>query len=319
MGPGARTVSAAAADDRIIWQPAADCLQHSNVGRFDAEPTASLVVQRSSVERSTNDVAWFWDTALRDLGVEWDRPYDQVLYESAGFAWARWFVGGKLNIVRNCVDRHAAGSRSGHAAIEWVSEGGEHVSVSYAELDGQVLQAANAFKAAGIRKGDTVGLYLPMIPEMAVAFYAALKIGAVIIPIFSGFGAQALATRLQDAGYRLLVTADGSVRRGKPFAIKPEADSALESCAGVEKVVVVDRLGARRRATAGLKVDMTPGRDVWWSDFLAGQPQSCPTESLEAEPLPHHLHLGHDGAAQGDGPHPCRLSCADGQGARLRL
>ena len=171
----------------------------------------------------------------------------------------------------------------------------------------RVCQAANAFKAAGIRKGNTVGLYLPMIPEMAVAFYAALKIGAVIIPIFSGFGAQALATRLRGAaGCRLLVTADGSVRRGKPFAIKPEADSALESCAGVEKVVVVDRLGARRRATAGLKVDMTPGRDVWWSDFLAGQPQSCPTESLEAEDRSLIIfHLGHDGAAQGDGPHPC--------------
>jgi acetyl-CoA synthetase len=271
----------AAADDRLIWQPAADCLQHSNVGRFMA--AHDIPSYEELVKRSVGDVAWFWDAALRDLGVEWDRPYDQVLDESAGFAWARWFVGGKLNIVRNCLDRHAAGPRGEHAAIEWVSEGGEHVTVSYAELDAQVCRAANALKAAGIHKGDTIGLYVPMIPEMAVAFYAALKIGAVIIPIFSGFGAQALATRLQDAGCRLLVTADGSVRRGKAFAIKPEADRALESCPAVETVVVVDRLGAQRRAGAGLRVDMTPGRDVWWSDFLAAQPTSCPTESLDAE------------------------------------
>ncbi len=123
-----------------------------------------------------------------------------MLDESDGFPWARWFVGGKLNIVRNCVDRHAAGERADHVAVEWASEGGERRSVTYAELDREVCRAANAMRAAGVSPGDTIGLYMPMVPELVTVFYAALKIGAVVIPVFSGFGAQALATRLEDGG-----------------------------------------------------------------------------------------------------------------------
>ena len=269
------------AADRIIWEPYGDYLEQSNIRRFmDAHGIATY---DELIERSTSDVAWFWAAALDDLGVVWDEPYGTVLDESDGFPWARWFVGGKLNIVRNCVDRHAAGERADHVAVEWASEGGERRSVSYAELDREVCRAANAMRAAGVAPGDSVGLYMPMVPELVTVFYAALKIGAVVIPVFSGFGAQALATRLEDGACRLLFTADGSVRRGKPIATKPEADRALESAACVEKVVVVDRLGAEARAASGLDVAMRPGRDVWWSDFLAGQAETCPTESLDAE------------------------------------
>ena len=206
-----------------------------------------------------------------------------MLDESRGFPWARWFVDGKLNIVRNCIDRHAAGPRAGRAALEWVTEGGERRTVSYAELDREVCRAANAMSAAGLRRGDAVGLYMPMIPELAVVFYAALKIGVTVIPVFSGFGAQALSTRLEDGGARVLFTADGSVRRGKPIAIKPEADRAAALYPGLERIVVVDRLGAARRAEAGLDVAMTPDRDVWWHEFLAGQDESADTVSLDAE------------------------------------
>ena len=269
------------ATDRIIWEPYGDYLERSNIRRFmDAHGIATY---DELIRRSTADVAWFWDAALKDLGVAWDEPYHTVLDESQGFPWARWFVGGRLNVVRNCLDRHAAGRRAGHAALEWVSEGGERRTVSFAELDRETCRVANAIKAAGVRRGDTVGLYMPMIPELVAVFYAALKIGATVIPVFSGFAAPALATRLQDGACRLLFTADGSVRRGKPFAIKPEADRAVALYPEVERVVVVDRLGGERRAQAGVEIAMTPGRDVWWDDFLAGQAETCATESLDAE------------------------------------
>lgn len=270
-----------AAADRIIWEPYGDYLAKSNVRRFmDAH---GISTYDELIERSTSDVAWFWDAALADLGVEWDEPYYTVLDESRGFPWARWFLGGKLNIVRNCVDRHASGPRAAHPALEWVSERGERRTVSFAELDRETCRIANAMKAAGVKRGDTVGLYMPMIAELATVFYAALKIGAVLIPVFSGFGAHALSTRLDEGACRVLFTADGSLRRGKPFAIKPEADRALEEYAGVELVVVVDRLGAEERAQAGIEITMKPGRDVWWHEFLGGHGTTCATESLEAE------------------------------------
>jgi len=268
-------------EDRVIWQPYGEYLTQSNVRRFmDAHGIGSY---EELIERSTADVAWFWDAALKDLGVVWDEPYHTVLDESDGFPWARWFIGGKTNIARNCLDRHAVGAPAERPAIEWVSEAGERRTLTYAELDRQACQVANALRAAGIGHGDTVGLYMPMIPELVAVFYGALKIGAVLVPVFSGFGAAALATRLEDAACRLLFTADGSVRRGQAFGIKPEADAALKRYGGVETVVVVDRLGAERRAAAGIELKMVSGRDVWWSDFLGGHAQRCPTESLAAE------------------------------------
>ncbi|GAB4256702.1 MAG: AMP-binding protein [Thermoleophilia bacterium] len=266
---------------RIIWEPYGPYLSDCNLRRF--MDTHGIGGYEELIERSTADVAWFWDAALRDLGVEWLEPYHTVLDESAGLPWAKWFVGGRLNIVQNCLDRHAAGPRAAHPAVEWVSEAGERRTLSFAELDDLTCRVANALAAEGVRAGDSVGLYVPMVPELVAVFYACLKIGAVVVPVFSGFGAHAVATRLEDARCRLLFTADGSVRRGKPFAIKPEADRALAEYGGVERVVVLERLGAERRAAAGLALPLTSGRDVLWPDFLAPHDAICPTKSLEAE------------------------------------
>ena len=265
----------------IIWEPYGDYLENNNVRRLmDAHGIASY---EELVERSTGDVAWFWDAALRDLGVQWDEPYHTVLDESRGFPWARWFVGGKLNIARNCLERHAYGPRADHPAVEWVSEAGERATTTYAELEREACRVANAMKAAGIHHGDAVGLYMPMVPELVAVFYAVLKIGAVLIPVFSGFGARALATRLQDGACRIVFTADGSVRRGKAFATKPDVDLACAECPGVDTVIVVDRLGVERRSQAGVEIAMTQGRDVWWNDFLDGQAETCPGDNLDAE------------------------------------
>ncbi len=267
--------------DDIIWEPYGDYLENSNVRRF--MDTHGIASYDELVGRSTSDVAWFWDAALKDLGVQWDQPYHTVLDESRGFPWARWFLGGKLNIARNCLERHASGPHADHPAVEWVSEGGERATTTYAELERESCRVANAMKAVGVHRGDTVGLYMPMVPELVAVFYAALKIGAVLIPVFSGFGARALATRLQDGGCRVVFTADGSVRRGRPFAIKPDVDLARAEHPDVETVIVVDRLGTERRREAGIQISMMRGRDVWWSDFLDGQAETCPGESLDAE------------------------------------
>ncbi len=267
--------------DRVIWEPYGAYLETSNVRRLmDAH---GITTYDELIKRSTDDVEWFWDAALDDLGVLWDEPYTTILDESEGLPWARWFVGGKLNVVRNCLDRHAQGPRGDHAALEWVTEQGDRRTVTYAELNREVCHAANAMKAAGLRRGDAVGLYMPMVPELVTVFYAALKIGVVVIPVFSGFAAPPLAARLEDGSARILFTADGSVRRGKPFAIKPEADRAAQLCRGLETIVVVDRLGHELRSRVGIDVPMAPGRDVWWDAFLQGQDSSCPTESLDAE------------------------------------
>lgn len=267
--------------DQIVWEPYGDYLEKSNVRRF--MNAHGIATYDELIARSTEDVEWFWDAALKDLGVLWDEPYSTILDESDGFPWARWFVGGKMNIARNCLDRHAEGPRADHTAVEWVTEGDERRTVSYAQLDRQVSRTANAMKAAGLQRGDAVGLYMPMVPELATVFYAALKIGLVVIPVFSGFGGPALATRLEGAAAGVLFTADGSVRRGKDFAIKPDADRAAQLYPGLEKIVVIERLGAERRAQAGIDTPMTPGRDIWWDDFLAGHSESCRTESLDAE------------------------------------
>ncbi|MEZ5125565.1 MAG: AMP-binding protein [Thermoleophilia bacterium] len=267
--------------DHIVWKPYGEYLQKSNIRRFmDAH---GIGTYDELIARSTTDVTWFWDAALEDLGVTWDRPYDTILDESDGFPWARWFVGGKLNIVRNCIDRHVAGGRGEHIALECVTESGSRRTVTYAQLDHDVCCAANAMKAAGLRSGDAIGIYMPMVPELVTVFYAALKVGLIVIPVFSGFGAAAVATRLQDGAARMLFTADGSVRRGKVFALKPEADRAAASCPLLETIVVVDRLGDDTREAAGIEVPLTAGRDVWWHDFVDGHSSVCPTESLDAE------------------------------------
>lgn len=268
-------------ENRVVWEPYGPYLQECNVRRF--MDRHGISGYEELISRSTEDVAWFWEEALKDLGVEWDHPYDAVLDESKGLPWARWFPGGRLNIVRNCLDRHAESERRFRPALEWVSEGGERRTLSFAELDNLVGRVANALKAEGVASGDTVGLYMPMVPELVAVFYAAMKIGAVLIPVFSGFGSHALATRLEDGDCRILFTADGSVRRGKPLSIKPEADRALEEYGGIERVVVLNRLGEEERRSAGLEMEMRAERDLWWDEFLAGHSEECPTESLDAE------------------------------------
>jgi len=255
----------------IIWEPSGDYLSKSNITRFMRKH--NIKDYNDLIKKSTGDTEWFWDAALKDLGIEWFKPYTRILDQSKGFPWAKWFIDGKMNIVHNCIDRHI--NSQSKLAFIWEGDDGSVKRISYAELNKQVCRVANALKSLGIKKGDKIGIYMPMIPEIVFAFFGCLKIGAVAIPIFSGFGSMALATRLNDAQAKLLFTADGGLRRGKTVEVKKEADIAVKSIPSLKNVIVAKRTGQ--------SVPMKQGFDLWWDEIISGQPEKCPTEVLEAE------------------------------------
>lgn len=257
----------------IIWEPYGNYLTESNIVRFMKRH--SIRDYDELVKRSTQDIEWFWKAVLDDIGVEWYRPYEKVLDMSGGFPWAKWFIGGKTNIVLNCIDKHIRDGRGENVAVVWEGDDGAVRRLTYTELDRMVCKAANAMKKLGVTKGDRVGIYMPLVPEVVAAFFACLKIGAVVIPVFSGFGATALATRLADASVKLLFTADGALRRGKQIPTKLDADAAAQNTPTLEHIVVYRRLG--------LNVPWTAGRDIWWHDFIEKESDRCPTEQLDAE------------------------------------
>jgi len=224
---------------------------------------------------SVADVTRFWDLALRHLGLSWYEPYERVLDASDGFPWARWFLGGKTNIVLNCLDRHVEAGRGDVVALLGEGEDGSGRRLTYAELKETVNRAAGLLRDLGVGVGDRVGIYMPMVPEVVVALFACFQVGAVAVPVFSAFGAQALGVRLRDAQAVALFTADGGFRRGKTAPIKPNADLAVELAPSVEHVIVLRHTGD--------DVPMVEGRDHWWHEaVLGGEPDEA-TEVLDAE------------------------------------
>lgn len=254
----------------IIWQPYGDYIEKSNITRFMRRH--GIKDYDDLIRRSTSDIEWFWDAALKDLQIDWYQPYTKVV--EGGLPWAKWFIGGKLNLIHNVLDRHLPSLQNKPAFI-WESDDGKTRGVTYGELNQEVSRLASALKSIGIGKGDRIGLYMPMIPEMVTAFLATLKIGAVIVPVFSGFGAQALATRLRDAEAKVLFTSDGSLRRGKVVEIKKSADEAVREVSSIQKVVVVKRLG--------ISVRWDETKDISWDDFLKTGTDMVETEKTEAE------------------------------------
>ena len=211
----------------IVWKPYGSYIEDANIKRFMDKH--GIKDYDELIKRSTEDIEWFWDAALKDLGIEWYKPYTKVYDDSEGIQWTKWFIDGKLNIVHNCLDRHAKGEKKNNIACIWEGDGGEVKRLTYEELYKEVNKLANAFKSIGVVKGDTIGIYMPMVSETVIGFLASLKIGAVAVPIFSAFGAAALGSRLEIANAKVLLTADGSYRRGKTFEIKEQADRTAVS------------------------------------------------------------------------------------------
>ncbi len=217
----------------------------------------------------------FWAKMAKE-NVSWFSPWKKVLEWKRPFA--KWFVGGKLNVSYNCLDRHLEGEnawRRNKAAIIWEGEPGDTRVLTFGELHREVCRFANVLKERGVKKGDRVALYMPMVPELAIAVLACTRIGAPHSVVFGGFSAEALRDRINDAGAKLVVTADGGFRRGAPHALKPAVDEALEGCPEVASVIVVKRTGE--------PTHMAPGRDHWWHDLVKDASAKCPPAKLDAE------------------------------------
>ncbi|MEK7870848.1 MAG: AMP-binding protein, partial [Nitrospirota bacterium] len=257
----------------IIWEPYGDYKERANIKRFMDKH--GIRDYDELISRSVNNDEWFWEEALKDLGVEWYRPYDKILDTALGFPWAKWFVGGKLNIVHNCLDRHIKSGRGAKIAIIWEGDDGATRKVSYSELYRDVNRVASALKGLGIGKGDRIGIYMPMVPEIVVALYSCLKIGAVAVPVFSGFGPKALATRLDDAEAKVLFTSDVAKRKGTTIEIKKSADEAGKMVKTLRHKIVFRRGGGN--------VPWDPDSDIWWDDLVARGGDECKTEELDAE------------------------------------
>jgi acetyl-CoA synthetase len=257
----------------VAWRPTPEQVERARLTRFlRAQGIAALPELH---QRSVEDPEWYWGAVARHLGVRWSRPYDRVLDLSRGAAWARWFPGGRLNLAENCVDRHLQDGRAGEVAVLAEREDGGTRALTYRELAREVGRLGHALQRLGIARGDRVGLHLPMSPEAAIALLAVARIGAVAVPCFSGFGPQAIAGRLRDCEARALVTADGFVRRGHVVASKATADEAVAAAPSVERVLV-----ARR---AGNDVPSAGGRDLWWHEAVADEPEELAAEPVEAD------------------------------------
>ena len=244
-----------------VWAPASsEAAAATNVGRFMAAHGINDFPEL--VRRSIDEAEWFWDAVVRFLDLEWFSPYSQVLDASDGIAWARWFTGGTLNLAHNCVDKWAA-SEPERTAIVWEGEDGAERTWSFAELRAEADGLAALLERRGIGPGDAVGIFLPMLPETVATLLAVAKLGAVFLPLFSGYGSAAVATRLEDAGAKAVVTADGTYRRGAVVPMVHVARQAVSRVSSVHTMVIVPRLGAR--------VEQFPGPEVLWPR-AAGRP-----------------------------------------------
>ncbi len=232
---------------------------------------------RDRYERSVAEPEAFWAEVAEEL--HWFRKWDRVSDESDA-PFYRWFEGARCNISCNCLDRHVRDGRGDVVALHWEGEPGERRTLTYAELLGEVCRFANGLRALGVKKGDRVALYLPMVPELAVAVLACARIGAVHSVIFAGFSADSIRDRVLDSGARAVVTADGGYRRGRILELKKIVDEGVEGCDCVSEVVVV-----RRGADETVDCPMRQGRDHWYDDLVAGQPGECVPEEMEAEDL----------------------------------
>ena len=241
-----------------------------------ADLAASANVKADAYGQAAADRLAFWDAQAHRLS--WAEPWNQVLDWSAA-PFAQWFVDGRINAAYNCVDRHVEAARGDKVAIHWVGEPLDDArDITYAELKDEVSQAANALTALGIEAGDRVAIYMPMIPEAVVAMLACARIGAPHTVVFGGFSAEALSSRIDDAGAKLVITADGGYRRGAPFALKPTVDEAvakLGDAGPIERVLVVNRTGQA--------VDWHNERDLWWHEFVTTFPTEHTAEAFDSE------------------------------------
>ncbi|HVG77235.1 MAG TPA: acetate--CoA ligase [Patescibacteria group bacterium] len=233
----------------------------------------ALASKASIYTEAARNPVRFWEARAREL--HWLKPWKKTLEWKPPYA--KWFVGGKLNVSDNCLDRHVAGPRRTKAALIWEGEPGDTRTLTYWDLYREVQRFAAALKRHGVRKGDRITIYMPMVPEVAIAMLACTRIGAAHSVIFGGFSPESVRDRIHDADSKLVITADGGWRRGTIVPLKKNTDEALKECPDVGTVIVLKRTGQ--------PIDMQAVRDVWWDDFVKGVEPKCPAEPMDAEDL----------------------------------
>jgi len=257
----------------IVWRPTPEYIENANLTRFMRVHKIKDFDQL--MQRSTQDVAWFTEAVLDFLDIQFYQPYSQVVDVSAGIQLPKWCVDGSMNIIHNLLDKYIGTPMEDQRALVWEDEGGASLTLTYGELYSQVNKAANALRFLGLGKGDAVGLFMPMVPEIVIALLAIVKIGGIITPLFSGYGVSAVVTRLADVGAKALFTVDGTTRRGRVIGMKSIADEAADQVPTLRHMIVVTRTGQ--------EIYMKPGRDHSWGDLVESQAEMAETEKTMAE------------------------------------
>jgi acetyl-CoA synthetase len=276
--------------DEVVHEPSRAFVESTNVYEF--MQTYGIEDYEELIERTTSEVEgveesgvdWFWDEVVDYLGIEFYEDYDEVRDDSEGPQFTDWYPGGTINLAHNVLDRHAAvdvETRNKVACI-WEGEDGEVREVTYHELQRRANMVANYLDDRGVGTGDTVGLYMPMVPEVISILYGCFKAGAIAVPVFSGFGVDATATRIADSECSVLFTGDGFYRRGDPVTLKATADEAIEEAGHVEHTVVYDRLGASGDDGA-VDIPWSDDRDEWWADAVETRDDVFQTKELPAD------------------------------------
>ncbi|MBM3489200.1 MAG: AMP-binding protein [Alphaproteobacteria bacterium] len=257
----------------IVWRPDAETVGRSNLRRFmDRHGIADY---EALVKRADADPEWFWDATIRFLDIRFVTPYEKVRDLSKGAPWAEWCVGGTTNLTLSTLDKHRGTPTEAKVAIRWEGETGTVRQWTYAELDRETCRLAAGLKGLGIRPGDAIGIFMPMLPETVAAFYAAARVGAITVPLFSGFGPEAIIARLTDAEAKLAITVDASRRRGQVVPMKATMDQVAERVPTLKHVLVLN--------TMGEPVALRPGRDLDWHELAARQPDRIEAEAVPSE------------------------------------
>jgi acetyl-CoA synthetase len=271
----------------IVWRPTPEQIENSNLASFMRRHGINDFDEL--MKRSTGDVAWFTDAVLKFLDIQFYEPYSSAVDLGGGIQFPKWCVGGRMNIVHNCVDKYQlavisdqssvnsdqSSVNSDQLSVVWEGEEGKTKSLTYKELYKEVNKAANALRSLGLGKGDAIGLFMPMTPEIVIALLAIAKIGGIILPLFSGYGAGAIVSRMADADAKALFAADGAFRRGKAAEMKSIADEAAERIPTLKFMIVLKRTGQ--------KIKMKEERDHWWHELVDSQSDVCETEKTSAE------------------------------------
>jgi acetyl-CoA synthetase len=256
-----------------VWFPSEAVQREANLTAFLR--AANVATYEDLLARADADPAWFWDALIRFQGFRFIKPYSKVLDLSDGLPWPKWCVGATGNMTLSCLDRNLEAGRGAKTALVWQGEDGAERAWTYAELLAETDRMVAALQRLGIEAGDVVGLYMPLMPEAASALFAVTRIGAILLPLFSGFGPEPIVSRLNDGEAKAVITVDGTYRRGKRIAMKPTLDEALEKVPSVGHVIVVPRFGD--------EVAMKAGRDHFLADLVAGTPPRSGARELTAD------------------------------------